>query len=383
MIPAAFLFTNFPSFLIFLYNISMSPTPTSWTLYASNEDAWVAMFTDCARAKKSIVLEQFIFANDELGKKLIDICAERAATGVKVRFLWDAAGSFTIFGSDIVTDLKKRGIELIFWKTLIPGYFKVPNFRSWYLRNHRRTLVIDGQIGYTGSICIRDSMKDWRDTNARFEGLVVRETQNAFDRMWGRAKNDKPLPKRVHASDHEFSYITNYPSPGRRHVYSQLIDAIRIARNYIYITTPYFVPTHHLLRVIKLAANRGVDVQIILPERTDHYPTLDYAARSYFSALLESGVRIFLYEGNIIHGKSTTIDGEWTTVGSMNLDSASLLYNFEANIVTTNTKFAEELAAHFVRDIQHSREIRLEEWRKRFFTEKLLERLIRLVKKFL
>jgi len=361
----------------------MSPTPTSWTLYASNEDAWVAMFTDCARAKKSIVLEQFIFANDELGKKLIDICAERAATGVKVRFLWDAAGSFTIFGSDIVTDLKKRGIELIFWKTLIPGYFKVPNFRSWYLRNHRRTLVIDGQIGYTGSICIRDSMKDWRDTNARFEGLVVRETQNAFDRMWGRAKNDKPLPKRVHASDHEFSYITNYPSPGRRHVYSQLIDAIRIARNYIYITTPYFVPTHHLLRVIKLAANRGVDVQIILPERTDHYPTLDYAARSYCSALLESGVRIFLYEGNIIHGKSTTIDGEWTTVGSMNLDSASLLYNFEANIVTTNTKFAEELAAHFVRDIQHSREIRLEEWRKRFFTEKLLERLIRLVKKFL
>ena len=383
MIPAAFLFTNFPSFLIFLYNISMSHTPTSWTLYASNEDAWVAMFTDCARAKKSIVLEQFIFANDELGKKLIDICAERAATGVKVRFLWDAAGSFTIFGSDIVTDLKKRGIELIFWKTLIPGYFKVPNFRSWYLRNHRRTLVIDGQIGYTGSICIRDSMKDWRDTNARFEGLVVRETQNAFDRMWGRAKNDKPLPKRVHASDHEFSYITNYPSPGRRHVYSQLIDAIRIARNYIYITTPYFVPTHHLLRVIKLAANRGVDVQIILPERTDHYTTLDYAARSYFSALLESGVRIFLYEGNIIHGKSTTIDGEWTTVGSMNLDSASLLYNFEANIVTTNTKFAEELAAHFVRDIQHSREIRLEEWRKRFFTEKLLERLIRLVKKFL
>lgn len=356
---------------------------TSWNLYASNEEAWKAMFEDCTKATKSIALEQFIFTNDELGKKLIDICAERAAAGVKVRFLWDAAGSFTIFGSDLATELKTKGIELVFWKTLVPGYFKVPNFRSWYLRNHRRTLVIDDAIAYTGSISVRDSMKDWRDTNARFEGAVVKEMSNAFNRMWSRAKDEKPLPKRTKARDREFRYITNYPAPGRRHIYSQLIEALRDARKYVYITTPYFVPTHRLLRVIKLAAHRGVDVQMILPERTDHYPTLDYAARSYFTTLLESGVRIFLYEGNIIHSKSTNIDGEWATVGSMNLDSASLLYNFEANIITTNAKFAEELAAHFVRDIQHSKEVMLEEWKKRFFTEKLLERMIRLVKKFL
>lgn len=359
------------------------PSPTSWTLYASNEDAWKAMFEDCAKATHSISLEQFIFTNDDLGKKLIDICAERAATGVKVRFLWDAAGSFTIFGSNLADVLKTKGIELVFWKTLIPGYFKVPNIRSWYLRNHRRTLVIDNEIAYTGSISVRDSMKDWRDTNARFEGAIVKEMSNAFDRMWGRAKNEKPLPKRTKARDREFRYITNYPAPGRRHIYAQLVDALRSARNYVYITTPYFVPTHRLLRVIRLAAHRGVDVQIILPERTDHYPTLDYAARSYFTSLLEAGVRIFLYGGNIIHSKSVNIDGEWATVGSMNLDSASLLYNFEANIVTTNSRFAEELAAHFVRDIQHSREIKLKEWKKRFFTEKLLERVIRLIKKFL
>ncbi len=363
--------------------MTMSPSSTSWTLYASNEEAWSAMLADCAKATKSIDLEQFIFTNDELGKKLIDICAERAAAGVKVRFLWDAAGSFSIFGSNLATELKTKGIELIFWKTLVPSYFKVPNFRSWYLRNHRRTLVIDDTIGYTGSISVRDSMKDWRDTNARFEGPVVREMANAFDRMWARAINEKPLPKRIKARDREFRYITNYPSPGRRHIYSQLIDAIRTARNYIYITTPYFVPTHRLLRVIKLAAHRGVDVQIILPERTDHYPTLDYAARSYFKTLLDSGVRIFLYEGNIIHSKSVIIDDDWATVGSMNLDSASLLYNFEANIVTSNTKFAEELSAHFVRDIQKSKEVSPAEWEKRFFTEKILSATIRLIKKFL
>lgn len=359
------------------------PSPTSWTLYASNEDAWAAIIADCAKATESISLEQFIFTDDNLGNKLIDICAERAAHGVHVRFLWDAAGSFSVFGSNMVTELRDKGIHLVFWKTLVPSYFKVPNFRSWYLRNHRRTLVIDNEIAYTGSISVRDSMKDWRDTNARFEGAVVKEMSNAFDRMWGRATHQKPLPKRTKARDREFRYITNFPSPGRRHIYTELIEAIRNARKYIYITTPYFVPTHRLLRVIKLSAHRGVDVRIILPERTDHYPALDLAAHSYFTTLLTSGVKIFLYEGRIIHSKSTIVDGEWSTVGSMNLDSASLLYNFEANIITTNTKFAEELSAHFVHDVQTSKEVLLHEWNNRFFTEKLLEWLTRLIKKFL
>ncbi|MBP6858360.1 MAG: hypothetical protein KBC33_00845 [Candidatus Pacebacteria bacterium] len=358
-------------------------TPTSWTLYATNEEAWTAMLADCAQAQKSISLEQFIFVNDDLGKKLIDICAERAAAGVKVRFLWDAAGSFSFFGSDIARDLKERGIELVFWKTLIPSYFKVPNFRSWYLRNHRRTLVVDEHIGFTGSICVSDRMKGWRDTNARFQGSVVREMSNAFDRMWARATEGTPVPKRVHVRDHEFRYVTNYPAPKRRHVYGDLIEAIRSARKYIYITTPYFVPTHRLARVIKLAAHRGVDVKIILPERTDHYPTLDLAARSYFKTLLHSGVKIFLYEGTVIHSKSIVVDGEWSTVGSMNLDSASLLYNFEANIITTNAKFAEELSAHFVHDMQKSHEVRRDEWYNKFYTDKILFFAIRLIRKFL
>ena len=328
------------------------PEPTNWVLYASNEEAWTSMLADCAKAEKSIVLEQFIFINDEFGQRLIDVCAERAKAGVKVRFLWDAAGSFSFWGSNIADDLKAKGIELLFWKTLIPSYFTVPNFRSWYLRNHRRTLVIDGKVGYTGSICVSDSMKNWRDTNVRLEGAVAEEMRNAFERMWLRSKKAKNIPRRRFARDGEFKYITNYPSPGRRHIYSELVEAVRNATKYIYITTPYFVPTHRLLRVIKLAAHRGVDVRIILPERTDHYPTLDIAARSYFLTLLESGARIFLYQGNVIHSKTAVIDGDWATVGSMNLDSASLLYNFEANIVSNNSKFAEELEAHFVHDLK-------------------------------
>lgn len=361
-------------------------SPTKWVLYASNEDAWAAMLTDCAAATKSISLEQFIFANDEFGRRLIDICAKRAKEGVKVRFLWDAAGSFSFLGLGIVEELRTKGIELVFWRTLIPAYFSVPDFRSWFLRNHRRTLVIDERVGYTGSMAVKDSMKGWRDTNARFDGAVVSEMQNAFDRMWARARKRRHMPKKATSRDQEFSYVTNTPRPGRRLIYKSLVEAIRGARSYVYITTPYFVPTRRLARVIKLASHRGVDVRIVIPERTDHYPALDLGARSFFHTLLESGVRIFLYPtsgGNIIHSKAVVVDSTWSTVGSLNLDNVSLLYNFEANIISTDSRFAEELSSHFVHDMSLSKEVSAEKWRNRFFIERLPEIAIRLVRRFL
>ena len=360
--------------------------PTKWTLYASNEEAWEAMLADCAKAERSIVLEQFIFVNDDFGKRLIDICAARAATGVKVRFLWDAAGSFTFWGSNIATDLRKKGIELIFWRTLIPGYTKMPNIRSWFLRNHRRTLCIDQRVGFTGSICVKDSYRNWHDTNARFEGPIAAEMQNAFERMWARARKEKHIPLRKMPRDPEFRYETNYPAPGKRRMYRTLVEAIRSARTYVYLTTPYFVPTRRLARVIKLAAHRGVDVRIVLPEHSNYY-AVDLGARSFFAALMKSGVRIFLYPNRngetLIHGKTAIIDGEWATLGSLNLDNVSLLYNFEANIVSTNTRFAEELEAHFIHDMSLSKEVDPALWYSRFFLEKLPEYAIKAVRKFL
>ncbi|MEK7610033.1 MAG: phospholipase D-like domain-containing protein [Patescibacteria group bacterium] len=355
---------------------------TSWTLYTSNEDAWMAMLSDCAKAEKSIELEQFIFAADDFGNKLINVCAERASKGVKVRFLWDAGGSFTFWGSNIVEDLKKKGIELVFWKTLIPPYYKVPNFRSWFLRNHHRTLAIDGKVAYTGSICMRERMINWRDTNVRFEGPVVSEMENVFDRMWARSLKIKPLPKRRFAFDPDFRYITNYPAPGQRHINNELMKSIKSAEKYIDITTPYFIPTHRILHAIKLAAKRKIRVRIILPEKTDDY-VVDLGMRSYFKGLLESGVKIYLYKKNIIHSKSVVIDGNWSTVGTLNLDNVSLLYNFEANIISNNKDFAEELEAHFIHDLKKSEEVNLIEWQKRFFLEKLAEFSVRLIRKFL
>lgn len=360
---------------------------TKWTLYESNEQAWNAMLDDCAKAEKSIVLEQFIFVKDDFSQKLIDVCVERATKGVKIRFLWDAAGSFTFFGSNIAEDLRQKNIDLRFWKTLIPSYFKVPNIRSWFFRNHRRTLVVDEKIGYTGSICFKDSMKGWRDANARFEGPVVSEMQNAFERMWSRTLESRDLPPKIKSKDPEFMYVTNTPAPGKRYLYQDIVEAIRNSRKYIYITSPYFIPTRRLARVIKLAAHRGIDVRIIVPDKTDHYPALDLGARSFFQTLLESGVRIFLHQGkngeNLIHSKIVIVDGDWASIGSLNLDHVSLLYNYEANIVTTNSRFAEELASHFVHDLSNCKEVDPYAWKNRFFLEKLPEYAIRMVRKFL
>jgi cardiolipin synthase A/B len=355
---------------------------TTWELYASNEDAWAAMLEDCRRAAVSISLEQFIFYNDELGQKLLDILIERASAGVKVRLLWDAAGSFSLFGTGMIKTLKEKDIELVFWRTLIPSYSSVPNLRSWFLRNHRRTLVIDEKIGYTGSICIKDSMKNWRDTNVRLEGPVVHSMQDAFIRMWSRAKGIKQPPHKKLPRDPEFSYITSSPAPGRRFMHHTLIEAIRGAEKYIYITTPYFVPTHRVMRAIKLAAHRGVDVRILIPQTSNVF-AVDLGARSFFDTLLASGARIFLYQGRLIHSKTSVIDGTWSTVGSLNMDAVSLLYNYEANIVSLNSRFAEELSAHFIHDLQDSKEVLAEDRKNRFFLEKIPEMMIRVIRNFL
>lgn len=356
---------------------------TKWTLYTENQETWSAMLSACESAKKSIDLENFIFTSDEIGRKFIDLCARKAAEGVKVRFIWDAAGSFRFFGSSIVEELRSKNIELRFFKTLFPGIFNFHRYRSWYFRNHRRTLVVDGSIGFTGSVCISKRMDGWRDTSVRIEGLVVKDMQLSFEKMWDRALGIRVNKRRkTNANDHEFEYVTNNPFPSQRFLYRRTIEAIRSAENSISITVPYFVPTRRLSRVIRLAAHRGVDVKIILPENSD-FPTLDLAARTFFHGMMKIGVRIYLYKGRMIHSKTIVIDDNWASVGTLNLDNISLRYNFEANIVTHNGQFIDELKKHFANDLRHCEEVIFEEWDRRFFVEKIATFFVKLIRRFL
>jgi cardiolipin synthase len=373
--------------------MSQQINPTRWKLYTDSEETWQAMLTACRSATKSIDLEQFIFVDDAVGKQFIEVCIERAKAGVKVRFLWDAAGSFSFFGSSIVDNLAKNGVELVFFKTLIPGFFKVPNYRSWFFRDHRRTLVIDGKLGFTGGIGVWEKMRDWRDMHVEIEGPVVLDMQKAFETMWLRAKGQQQKRiKKTHGqkkikyerarNGSDFVYETNNPLPRKRFVYNRLIDAIRSAKKNIYITTPYFVPTRKLARVLRLAGHRGVDVRIIIPEYSDH-PVVDLGARSYFQSLLESSVKIYLYKGPMIHSKTIIIDDEWASIGTLNMDRISLLHNFEANIISTNKWFAAELLEHFWADLKQAGEVTRADWEKRIFLMKVPEFLVTFVRKFL
>jgi len=358
---------------------------TSWELYTGNEEGWEAMLLACDDAVESIDIEQFIFITDEVGKRFIDVCERKAKQGVKVRFLWDAAGSFSFYGSSIAEELSKRGIELVFFKTLFPSIFRYHDFKSWYFRNHRRTLVVDGKIGFTGSICFSTEMTSWRDTVVKVEGPVVNEMHDEFNRMWQRALNQKVKYDKtnlVKGSDDEFRYITNAPLPRRHVLYKDTINAIRNAKRNICITTPYFVPTRHLSKVLRASAKKGVDIKIIIPESSDH-PIVDLCSRSLFTEILKSGIRIYLYRGKMIHSKTMVIDEDWSTVGTLNLDAASLLYNFEANIVSTNTEFASELKSHFQSDLEETVEITYKEWKERYWLEKLFGSFAKLLRDFM
>lgn len=358
------------------------PKDNTWTLYSNNNHAWQAILNDCSVAKQSIFLEQFIFANDEFGSKLINICKERAGKGVEVKFLWDSAGSFSFNGNGLINELGKAGIQLVFWKSLIPSINKLKKVRTWFFRNHRRTIVIDDEIGYTGSISIANDFAGWRETNVRFEGPIVVEMKNAFMQMWQRANKKRPQRSIKSSKYNTFQYITNYPAPGRRKIYSTLVKAIKKSKEYIYITVPYFVPTHRLIRTLKGALKRGVDIKIILPEKSDHY-FVDLGARAFFHTLLKAGAEIYLYKGNMIHSKVVIIDDIWSTVGSMNLDSLSLLYNFEGNIVSNDYSFTKELKSHFDNDLKECQKVDFEQWKKRGFMSKFMTFIAHIIKKFL
>ncbi len=358
---------------------------TKWKLFTKSEDGWEAMLNACKEAKESIDMEQFLFMRNDIGEKFIDICSKKAKQGVKVRFLWDAVGSFSFFGSSSVEELKEKGIHLIFFKTLFPSFYEVHNYKSWYLRNHRRTLLIDGKLGFTGSICVSDEMRYWRDTVVKIEGEIVKEMQYAFERMWHRAQKKK-IPSEYSESNfkknREFKYITNSPIPGKRHLYNEVMSAIKSANEYVYITTPYFVPTRNLYKLLRKKAKEGVRIKLIIPESTDH-PVVDLCARTFFNKLLRAGVKIYLYKGEMVHSKTIIIDGKWSSVGTLNMDTISLLHNFEGNLITSNKDFCDELLNHFIDDLHKTEEITFEKWKNRYWIEKFTGFFIRLVRDFL
>lgn len=352
-----------------------------WQLYINSESAWDAMLEAISSAEKSIDLEQYIFVNDAVGSKFIELLIKKASEGVKVRILCDTVGSFPIYRSKLQSELSEKNIELRFFNSIVP--WSPHRISFWYFRDHRKLLIIDEKIGFTGGICIAEEMKSWRESHMKIEGQVVKDMLASFEIMWNKHYK-KPryyLRNPKSESNLPFRYLTNSPLPRKRFLYHEFIKAIRSAKHYVNLTTPYFLPSHKLVRAMKYAVRRGVKVKLLVPENTNHF-LVRIGASTFYDDMLSFGVRIFRYK-SMIHSKTMVIDGLWSSLGSLNLDNISLRYNFEANIVSTDKSFAFELEKHFVEDLKSSDELTLLSWRDRSWLQKLAELLIWPIRKLL
>lgn len=337
----------------------------------------------CLNARVSIDIEQFILEKDDIGSEFLEILIQKRKAGIKIRILCDMVGSYDLFSSSIPDSLKSIDVDIRFWNIVKP--WRVRSFLSWFFRDHRKMLIVDKKIGFIGGVGISGDFKIWRDTHVKVSGPVTLEMAQSFEEMWNathhiRSEVNQISPNKNYTSD--FSLATNSPLLRKRFFYHDLVSMIRNAKSSIYITTPYFIPDRRIRRALRSAAKRGVETIILIPKRSNHI-WADRAGRSYFEKLLQNKVRIFRYGGEMLHAKTVVIDEVWASVGSFNIDSLSIRFNYEANLVSTNKIFAQEITGFFREDLVLSEELTLLDWKARPWRYKIMEILSLPIRRFL
>ncbi|MHC1725023.1 MAG: cardiolipin synthase [Syntrophobacteraceae bacterium] len=370
------------------------------TLLIDGEATYAAMLEAIQNAAEHINFETFIFEDDEVGKRFADLLIRKSAEGVQVNLLYDSFGSMTTPDS-FFQRLRDGGVQVVEFNPVNPG--KVKKGKAWELtnRDHRKILVVDGAVAFTGGVNISDvysgssairsprgkKEEPWRDTHVRIEGPAAQRLQWLFMKTWERQKGPALsgrdyFPYVKQAGDTIVRVVGSLPGEENRLIFMMYMSAITHAKNSIYLTTPYFIPDRQMTKALKDAAARGVDVKILLPGFSDS-PWVFHAGRHYYARLLKAGVQLYERRGGMLHAKTAVIDGVWSTVGSNNLDTQSLLTNDEANAVILGREFADSMQAMFERDLNESDQINLEEWKKRPLDNRLKEWSARLLKHWL
>jgi cardiolipin synthase A/B len=319
-------------------------------------------------AKESLHLEYYIWKPDRTGTRLRDMLIEKARAGVAVRFLYDGIGSFTL-GRHFLRPMREAGILVA---SFLPGRAFMHRW-SVNLRSHRKILVVDGRIGFTGGMNIGDEYLGkspligfWRDTHLRIHGPAVLQLQQVFVEDWLFATNEDlslpevfPVPDL--AGDTVSQVLVGEPIGELSTFHSVLFAAISDARKHILLTASYFVPPESLITSLQTAARQGVRVRLVLSGKSTFFWTLA-AGRSYYESLLRAGVEIYEYQHGLMHAKTITVDGEWSLVGTANFDTRSLFLNFEVGVAVYDDAIAKQLEEQFERDVERSTRISLDEW---------------------
>jgi cardiolipin synthase len=366
------------------------------TLLVDGPATYEAMFKAIEAAKDHVNFETFTFSDDEVGRRFVDLLMRKQGEGVQVNLMYDSVGSFGT-PPDFFARLRDAGINVLEFNPVNP--LKVRKKLLTTQRDHRKVVVVDGRIGFTGGVNISDvysgspsgpsgspfssggsagtSKLGWRDTHVMMEGPVVAELQRSFLKAWEYQKGP-PLAARDYFPHLDArgkalaEVIVSYSGDTDRLTYVTYVAAIENAKYWIDLTTAYFVPDHQLIKAITDAAKRGVEVRIVVPSASDSTLAL-YAGRFHYGDLLESGVRVYERRTRMIHAKTVVIDGVWSTVGSTNMDLWSFLRNDEINVVVIDTDFANELEKLFGEDLTRSNGITPEEWSKRPISSRLKE----------
>lgn len=356
---------------------------------------YAAMFEAIAAASDHILLESYIVEADGPGAALAERLLAKAREGVRIHLLYDGFGSRTTRGSYF--DLLREGGVRVCEYNPLRSWGSVFS-RSAHLRDHRKLLIVDGRIAFLGGVNIsgvysagssaeRPRRADpgaappWRDTHVRIAGPLAGELQALFVDHWNRHARERigagpPLPPPAHVGPHRAVIASCEAGRRRNPFYRALLRAIDAARQRVLLTTAYFVPTRRLLRALAAAARRGVDVQLVLPSRSDAWAPL-HAGRSHYGRLLQSGVRVFEREGALLHAKTAVIDGVWAAVGSANLDWRSFVHNAEVNAIVVDGEFGAAMETVFRRDVAASREVSLAQWQGRGWFQRVREALAR------
>ena len=344
-------------------------------IFAQGDDAFASKKEAIQSAKTEVLLESYILRDDESGRDVLEELAAAVSRGVDVKVLADAFGSLTT-GASYWREMKKRGIEV----HLFHPFWAYPWFQIF--RDHRKILVVDQRIAFVGGMNLgleygslrRRRGGTWRDTDARVEGPVVRELALVFSEAWSRAGGSPfeltPARPVAAASKARILVLESRPGRGHQETASVLAAIAAAARDYLWITNAYFAPRTLALRALTEAVERGVDVRLLLPGKSD-LPLVRHAGHGYFRELLNSGVRIFEYQDAILHAKTLVADNLVSLVGSSNLDFRSFHFNAEVNLVVMDESVAHDMAAAFREDLRDAVEIEAGQWDERRWLHKI------------
>ena len=343
-------------------------------LYPYGVELYEEMLSEIEAAQDHIFLETFIWKGDSLGRRFLEALERKAREGVEVYVIFDG------FANMVVPAKFKQFPEEIHTLHFRPldGFSRLADPRTMF-RDHRKILCVDGRVAFMGGYNIgKLYAAGWRDTHFRIRGKEVRELENAFVDFWNTHRAvglPKIQPPRERAWNSHLVLHRNDPYLRIFPIRAVYLEAIDRAHENIYLTHAYFVPDRALLTHLTEAARRGVDVQVVLPKESNHI-TADWLARRHFYELLEAGVKIFRYKHIMIHSKTATIDGVWSTVGTANIDRLSLLGNYEVNMEIYSERFADQMERMFELDKTNTEELTLEEWENRPLPAKIVERAL-------